>query len=93
MPAYSTVRKWETVNAEFAALSARAREWGCDALADDSLQIADNSDLDPNDRRVRIDTRLRLIGKWHAKRYGDKQQVEHSGQVTLAELVTASSGE
>ena len=80
MPAYSTVRKWEKENAEFSALSARAKADGTHYLADESLTIADE-DL-PDDpevarvevthRKLRIDTRMRLIGKWNAKEYGDK---------------------
>lgn len=40
--------------------------------------------------RLRIDTRLRLIGKWHSKVYGDKQQIEHSGTVSIAEAMRAA---
>lgn len=40
--------------------------------------------------RLRIDTRLRLLGKWDKKRYGDHQQIEHSGAVDLAGAVLAA---
>jgi hypothetical protein len=63
------------------AHSARARELGCDALADECLEIADNSTLDPQDRRIRIDTRIRLIGKW-SQRYSDKLLVQNNTTVT-----------
>ena len=49
-------------------------------LADECISIADNPTLDPNDKRIRIDTRLRLIGKWNAKKYGDKIAMEHEHQ-------------
>lgn len=39
--------------------------------------------------RLRIDTRLRLIGKWNAKIYGEKQQIEHSGNVSLGSALDA----
>jgi len=31
-----------------------------------------------------IDTRLRLIGKWNARKYGDKVQVEERKELTEA---------
>jgi hypothetical protein len=72
MPAYSTVRKWEDENPTFSALSARAKRDGTHYLADDSLRIADDDTIDTQRAKLMIDTRLRLIGKWNAKAYGDK---------------------
>jgi hypothetical protein len=40
--------------------------------------------------KLRVETRLKLLAKWDPKRYGDKQQVEHSGSMTLEQLVKAS---
>ncbi len=40
--------------------------------------------------RLRIDTRLRLLGKWLPKVYGDKQQIEHSGSISLADTLRAA---
>ncbi len=61
--------------------TAHARELGCDALADECIEIADNPLLDPADRRVRIETRLKLIGKW-SQRYSDKVTVKSESTVT-----------
>lgn len=77
MPSFPTVWRWEEEDEEFRNLSARAREHGTHYLADECIDIADRKDLEPNDKRVRIDTRIRLIGKWNAKKYGDKQTVDH----------------
>jgi hypothetical protein len=67
-------------DAEAFSHSARARELGCDALADECLEIADGSE--PADvKRVRIDTRIRLIGKW-SQRYSDKLTVSNNTTVT-----------
>jgi hypothetical protein len=55
----------------------RARQHGTHFLAGDCLRISDDPGLEPQDKRVRIDTRLRLIGKWNAKEYGDK--IAHVG--------------
>jgi hypothetical protein len=38
---------------------------------------------------ARIDTRLRLIGKWNPKDYGDKRQVEHSGKLSVDQALDA----
>lgn len=79
MPGYSTVRRWEDDKPEFQALSLRARQDGTHFLADDSLRIADDSEIDTQRAKLMIDTRLRLIGKWNAKQYGDKITQEHTG--------------
>lgn len=72
MPAFRTVLRWEDEDEEFRRVSMRAREYGTHHMADDCLRIADDEDLEPQDKRIRIDTRLRLIGKWNQKVYGDK---------------------
>lgn len=97
MPAFKTVRMWEDNNEEFCKLSTRARLYGTDYLADDCLKIADDSRLDPADKRVRIDTRLRLIGKWNAQKYGDKSSVDHTIKIdhekaTDDELLAIATG-
>ena len=80
MPAFRTVLKWEANNPEFGRLSSRAREMGTHYMADDCIRIADETGPDPAEKRIRIDTRIRLIGKWNRKIYGDKQQHEHTGK-------------
>lgn len=77
----SSVRYWLNKDEEAFAQTARARELGCDALADQCIEIADNTLLDPQDRRVRIETRLKLLGKW-SQRYSDKLTVNTNTTVT-----------
>jgi hypothetical protein len=72
MPGLSTLCRWLVEYPEFRELSRSAKESGTDVLADECLRIADDPAISPHDKRVRIDTRLRLIGKWNAKRYGDR---------------------
>lgn len=72
MPSFTTVWKWEKDMPEFAKLSARARDIGTHNLADECIEIADNPAIDPANKRIMVDTRIRLIGKWNAKSYGDK---------------------
>ena len=76
MPDYGTLWRWTRENSDFQDESARARETGTHALADQCIAIADDPTLDPADKRIRIDTRIRLIGKWNQKKYGDKIEVE-----------------
>ena len=77
----SAVRKALLRDDTLFQLSSHARELGCDALADQCIEIADNTELDPQDRRIKIDTRIRLIGKW-SSRYSDKVTVESNTTVT-----------
>lgn len=81
MPCFSTVWRWERDNDEFRKLSAHAREIGTHYIADDCIRISDTAGMEPADKRVRIDTRLRLIGKWNAKKYGERQTIEHEGSI------------
>ncbi len=72
----ANLRYWFNSDPEAFSHSVRARELGCDALADECIDIADDTKAKPEDRRIRIDTRLRLIGKW-SQRYGDKLTVDN----------------
>ena len=76
---FSTFCDWQDNNVEFSRLSTRALEQGTHNMASDCLEIADSDELDPQDKRIRIDTRLRLIGKWNRKIYGDKVTQEQTG--------------
>lgn len=76
----------------------RARDIGTHVLADECIQIADEKGVDPAEKRIRIDTRLRLIGKWNRKDYGDKVQAEVSGKdgdpiKTVTEIVLVAKNE
>ena len=73
MPDFVTVWRWERDKEPFRNLLARARELGTHNLADQCIDIADDPDMDPANKRVMIETRIRLIGKWNSRAYGDKQ--------------------
>lgn len=77
----SSVRYWLNKDEDAFAHSARARELGCDALADQCLDISDDPTIDAAEKRIRIDTRIRLIGKW-SQRYSDKLTVKSEATVT-----------
>ena len=55
---------------------------GVHALADQCLEIADTpatTAVEVSDKRVRIDTRMRLMAKWLPGVYGDKLTAAHTG--------------
>ena len=80
VPSHATVLRWRKRYKDFDEAIPRARADGSHALADQCLEIADSGNGDDvQHRRLRIDTRLRLIGKWNAKEYGDK--VDLTGNV------------
>jgi hypothetical protein len=47
------------------------------------------SDIQPLDqvevawRRLQVDTRLKLLAKWNPKKYGDRQQLDHGGNISI----------
>lgn len=84
MPKRRTVYDWIEADPDFAAQFRAARARGVHALAEECLEIADEPTADAvavANKRVKIDTRLRLAGKWLPSVYGDKIDVKHSGEV------------
>ena len=90
-PAARTVREWREKDQAFAAAFVRAREDGCDRLAEQCLEIADDTTHDTTyddqghareDKewlgrsRLRVDTRLKLLACW-SSRYSP--QMRHTG--------------
>lgn len=92
MPPESTVRKWALEDRDgFSAQYATAREIGYQSMADELLDIADDSsgdvssDEDGNKKfngefasrsRLRVDTRKWLLSKALPKVYGDKLDID-----------------
>lgn len=99
MPQASTFRRWVIDDIDgLSARSARAYCIGHDAIADECLQIADQMALmnpvtgavdsgDIQQKRLRIDTRLRLLGKWAPKKYGDKLELAGEVKVGIADAL------
>lgn len=78
MPSWRTVYDWIAADPSLAARIAYARDLGFEAIAEDILDIADdtpaiNEHVQRN--KMRIDTRLKLLACWSPKRYGNKQDV------------------
>lgn len=93
MPAWQTVYGWKAAHEDFSKRIAGAREAGFDAIAEECLEIADETAFDTvigenGDRansewisrsKLRVETRLKLLAKWDPKRYGDKITNELTG--------------
>lgn len=75
-PTASTVYVWLDRFPAFAEQYARAREAATEDMLEGILEIADNPEIDPQDKRVRIDARKWAMGKLKPKKYGDKQVVD-----------------
>jgi hypothetical protein len=102
-PPESTVRAWALEDVDgFGARYAYARQLGLDAMADQLLEIADDSRHDfttdahgnrlvngehINRSRLRVDARKWYLAKLAPKRYGDKVDV-HVGPEGGAPLIT-----
>ena len=95
MPAWRTVYDWMGRSEDLSAAIARARDIGCDKLAEECLEIADTPQMGKRTtymsgaeekedsmtvteedmlghRRLQIETRLKLLAKFHPTKYGDK---------------------
>jgi hypothetical protein len=102
MPHEATFRTWllDDKNGVYTQY-ATARDIGLDVMADQLLDIADDSSNDTfqtedgTERtnqeviarsRLRVDTRKWYLSKLAPKRYGEKQAVELSGNLTLSTM-------
>lgn len=93
MPDRHTVFRWLGEHEVFRSQYARAKEEAADALADDIVDIADQpppltamGTLDSagvQHQRLRVDARKWIAAKLKPKKYGEKAEVEHKGNVGL----------
>lgn len=100
MPAWRTVYDWLDQNQEFAARFAHARDLGHDAIAEEAMAIADepvpSTAAGATDAgavahaKLRVETRLKLLAKWSPKKYGERQQIEHSGAVDVTSALISA---
>lgn len=73
MPHESTVRHWAVEDrGGFYTQYAKAREIGYHAMADETLEIADDGSEHVRRSRLRVDTRKWLLSKALPKIYGDR---------------------
>jgi hypothetical protein len=69
-------------DAVFAGQYTRAKESGLHLLASELLQVSDDMSIDPNSRRIMVDTRKWMLSKMLPKLYGDK--LDLSGTITAS---------
>ena len=82
----TTVRKWALEDYKgFSGVYARARELMIERMGEELFEIADAADDETNvqSAKLRIDTRKWYMSKVLPKRYGERLQTEHSGEVTV----------
>lgn len=95
MPSLTTVYRWLQDSEEFREMYARAREDQADTLADEIVSIADEQkaaltaegkpyDPDVNRDRLRVDARKWVAAKLKPRKYGDKVDIAHSGDVKVS---------
>lgn len=104
-PHPATIYDWLIKYPTFSEKYARARERQAEFMADQIVEIADDSSNDTmtvtsksgepiemenkewvNRSKLRVDTRKWLMSKLAPKKYGDKIQTEHSGEVTVNQI-------
>ena len=108
MPSTSTFYQWLDNDEVKAKQYARATEVRADIIFDDILAIADENTNDTsinengievvnNDviqrSRLRIDARKWVLSKLNPKKFGDKIQTEHSGEIKGVNLSSLSTQE
>lgn len=80
-----------------------ARELQAECLADDIIDIADQTEYDRdmdgkpdheviNRARLRVDSRKWLSGKWNLKRFGDNKHVQVDGDLSVNHAAILSGG-
>ncbi len=92
MPSKGTMLRWIGESESFAAQYTRARAMQSELMANEIIDIADEP-IDPGDSaavqraKLRIDARKWTAMKLLPKKYGDKVEVEHSGEVKSVETL------
>jgi len=92
VPSIQTIYVWFGKHPEFVEQYARAKTDGGDADADKIEDIAEKvltGEYDPQAARVAIDAFKWTASKKIPKKYGDRQQIEHTGKVGLVDLTDA----
>ena len=95
MPSEGTARGWAVRNHDhFGERYRAARLLLVEYWADQILDIADEPDLDPRDRQIRVHTRQWLMSKLSPRRFGNKLELsgdpEHPVQLLHKEVSVAT---
>jgi hypothetical protein len=103
MPDPSTVWRWAESDENISQIIARARVKGFDAIAENALEIIDETPpvtatggIDSGHvswAKARVETRLKLLAKWDPKRYGDRLDLNHGGELRVIRQTFAPDGD
>ena len=85
LPAYWLINLWRREHPEFDELCVAASEAGADALAWESLRIADDDERSPANKALSISVREKLSKVLHRKKYDPATRVEVAGIVREAD--------
>lgn len=91
MPSQSMVYRWLDEHEAFREQYARAVDLRAEGKFEEAWEIADRATAENVQvARLQIDTIKWMTGKLAPKKYGDKQQVEHSGEVGIREWLSTA---
>lgn len=92
LPSARTVYRWLRENEQFCQNYTRAKEDQADYLADDTLTISDDQSIDPQQKRIMVDTRKWLASKFKPKKYGDRIAVAGEPDNPLTMIIKEIAG-
>ena len=72
LPCFRTVFNWINTKPDFLQRYERAKEMGCEAMAEQMNDIAEDEDRDTQRARLMVDTRKWYLSKIKAKKYGER---------------------
>lgn len=83
-----TVYRWLRARADFREMYAQAHEDRADTLADEAQAIADQAADQPSIEgvaaaKLRVETRKWIAAKLRPGKWGERQQIEHTGGVSI----------
>ena len=82
MPTERAVYKWLASDDDFVHRYTRARENQMEFMSGEILAICDEEE-DVNRARLKVDARKWLMARLAPKKYGDKQELKHTGDLKL----------
>jgi len=83
MPSRQTVYNWIEKDKDFGNRYERACARRADAMFDEIIEIADNSNGDVNRDRLRVDARKWSLSKMQPKKYGDRLEIDGEVATTV----------
>jgi len=72
----SQIFRWIDADTELSDLYARAKQAKAQLLAEEILEISDDNELKPDDKRIRVDARKWVAGKYYGKLFGDRTTID-----------------